>query len=30
VGIQPGANLLPTRLGECGVHPAHDFVHDNC
>jgi hypothetical protein len=27
VGIQPIVNFLPRRLGECGLHPAHYFVH---
>jgi hypothetical protein len=28
VGIEPLVNLLPARLGKCGLHPAHDLVHD--
>ena len=27
MGIQPIVNFLPRRLGECGLHPAHYFVH---
>jgi len=28
MGVQPVVNLLPGRLGKCGLHPAHDLVHD--
>jgi len=27
VGVEPLVDFLPGRLGECGVHPAHNLVH---